>query len=62
MTAMKRQKYRKEKQTKRKHLQTLCDMKVEQKKARRLTKTAVMLPRTLKRNASRINDETYKMI
>ena len=62
MTAMKQQKYRKGKQTKRKHLQRLCDLKVEQKKARRLTKTAMMLPWTLKRNASRINDETYKMI
>ena len=29
MTAMKRQKYRKGKQTKRKYLQTLCDLKVE---------------------------------
>ena len=39
MTAMKRQKYRKGKQTKRKYLQTLCDLKVERKKVRRLTKT-----------------------
>ena len=31
MTAMKQQKYRRRKQTKRKYLQTLCDLKVEQK-------------------------------
>ena len=39
MTVMKRQKYRKEKRTKRKYLQTLCDLKVEWKKVRLLTKT-----------------------
>ena len=36
MTAMKRQKYRKGKQTKRKYLQTLCDLKVERKNVRKL--------------------------
>lgn len=31
MTAMKQQKYRKRKRTKRKYLQRLCDLKVERK-------------------------------
>ena len=39
MTAMKRRKYRKRKQTKRKYLQTLCDLKVERKKATMADKT-----------------------
>ena len=45
MTAMKRQKYRKGKQTKRKYLQTLCDLKVVRKKVRSLTKTKRKLQR-----------------
>ena len=39
MTATKRQKYTKGKQTKRKYLQKLCDLKVEWKKVRMLTET-----------------------
>ena len=35
MTAMKQRKYRKRKQTKRKYLQTSCDLKVEQKVERK---------------------------
>ena len=67
MTAMKRRKYRKRKETKRKYLQTLCDLKVELEKGtmaikQNWTKTAMMLPWTLKRNESKINDESYKMI
>ena len=61
---MKRRKYMK--QTKRKYLQTLCDLnKVEGKRVRwqtKLNETEMMLLRTLKRNESNINDETYKMI
>ena len=39
MTAMKRRKYRRRKQTKRKYLQTLCDLKVEWKKVTMANKT-----------------------
>ena len=39
MTAMKRRKYRKQKETKRKYLQTLCDLKVEQEKGKMANKT-----------------------
>ena len=39
MTAMKRRKYRKRKETKRKYLQTLCDQKVERKKGTMASKT-----------------------
>ena len=52
------------KQTKRRYLQTSCDLnKVEGKRVRwqtKLNETEMMLLRTLKRNESNINDETYK--
>ena len=39
MEAMKRRKYRKRKETKRKYLQTLCDLKVEPEKGKMANKT-----------------------
>ena len=52
------------KQTKRRYLQTSCDLnKVERKRVpwqTKLNETEMMLLRTLKRNESNINDETYK--
>ena len=39
MTARKRRKSKKRKQTKRKYLQTLCDLKVERKKGTMANKT-----------------------
>ena len=39
MTAMKRRKYRKRKETKRKYLQALCDLKVEPEKGTMANKT-----------------------